>query len=117
MGYVLAQYDRGNNGMGLKEATGAIQELKPKLNHKQSVDQLYRNIVLAYFAAGKIKQKFLKAQTTTTDQSAITHESHLRWYVFVPGFFYYTWNNIISVCNSTGKTFAELFKHFLLGSE
>ena len=56
-----------------------------------------------YSASVKIKANFLKAQTTTTDRLAITHESQLCWYIFINGLFDNMQMNNTGVCNNTGN--------------
>ena len=86
-GDVLARSDHGNNGMGRQEEIYAIQEVNPTLDQKQAKDLLERRVLPKSYADGKIKKKALKAQATTTEQTAITYQSQWRWYDFFTSMF------------------------------
>ena len=114
MGGVLVRADYGENGMSRAEATDAIQKINPTLDQNQAKDQLDRRTLTKYHADGKIERSTLKAHTTTTEQTSITHRLQWRWYDFVTSMFNEPRRKNEGLCKNTGNMFGELMQNFCL---
>ena len=112
---MLDRSDRGENGMSLLEAMGAIQWVNSTLDRKQAKDLLERRVLPKAYADGKIKRNTLKVQATTTERTAIMYQSQWRWYSFVTSMFNDLRRKNGGLCKNTGKKFGGLMQHFVLG--
>ena len=84
---MLARSDIGNNDMRHQEAIYAIQELNPMMDQNQAKDLLEQHVFPKTYLDGKIKNKTLKVQATTMEQTAIAYQSQWRWYIFFTSMF------------------------------
>ena len=114
-GAVAARHDRANNGLTSSELASVIQEMKPELSRAQAVNQV-RKIVLPKNAEnGILKPNLVKAQSTTSDRTAITADQQFRWTKLVDDEYARARRVNTGTCPNTGKQFGELFDNFVIG--
>lgn len=116
-GDVAARYDRGNNGLNLGQMATVIQELKPNLSRSQATRQVSRRIIPVNAKRGILKPNLVKAQSTTSDRTAITADQQFRWTKLVDDEYMYARARRVNTgtCPVTGKQFGELFDNFVIG--
>jgi len=111
---VAARKDRANNGMSRRDMIDLVQELHPELDRSAAYRQVSRHIIPKSINKGYIK-RFVKAQPTTSDRTAITMEQQFRWHTLVEEQYNELRVRNQGVCKRTKKSFGELMPHFIWG--
>ena len=92
----IRRHDRANQGKGLPEIIGTIQEIKPELDRKQARNTYDKTVKKDH---KKELTGIVKAQATTTKRSGITVEQQWRWHTLVDSM----WNEIIELNKEEGE--------------
>ena len=114
-GEVLARQDRANDGYTPQEAKAMIGTLNPNITERAAAQQLYRRIMPVNFAAGILKRKTVKLQATTSDRTNINAAQQWRFHTLVDTVFDELRDANLGKCKKLGKTFGEVFEHFVIG--
>ena len=114
-GALLTRADRGNEGLSRKEATDMIQEMKPDISRETARRQLSRRVIPVNAAAGMIKGKTQKVQSTTSDRTNINVGQQYRWHTAVTDLYNGLETKNTGLCNKTNKTFPWVMHHFIIG--
>jgi hypothetical protein len=112
---VLCRADRGNEGYTRKEAVDMIQDLKPRMNRKQASRSLTMHVIHSH--PDVLKQKVVKAQSTTTKQTAITVPQQWRWHTHMDSVFDELRHHNTGNCRCCGKLFGEVIEHSIIGGD
>ena len=114
-GEVLARQDRANDGYNVQEAMDMLKNLNPDMSRRAASRQLSRRVLPVNHARGILKKKPVKPQATTSDRTNINAAQQWRFHTLVDRVFDELRDANLGKCNKSGKTFGEVFQHFVIG--
>ena len=115
----LTQYtircDRANDGKSQKHITEALLDIRQDLTPIQAKNFIART--WKKYSRGRIKQRAVKAQKTTSKRSQCTVAQQFRWFKNVERGLNFLREKNTGTCKRTGKHFGELIEHFVIGMD
>jgi hypothetical protein len=106
---VAIRADRANKGLTPAEVQANMRRLVPGMTELQSRNAYYHKFLKDH--RGRIKQKAVKAQGTSTRRSCCTVAQQFRWHNLVEEGLNFLREHNTGLCKKSGKTFGEVIMH------
>jgi hypothetical protein len=89
--------------------------LKPEVNREAARTQLTRQVIPDHHAARILKKKAVKVQAITSSQANINSAQQWHWHKLIDQVYDELQDINLGKCKMSGKTFGEVFEHFVIG--
>ena len=112
---VAIWYDRANEGLTPNNIRNNMLRLQPELSFEQPKTHYHKTFLGKH--VGRLKQKPVKAQKTSSKRSQCTVAQQFCWFTLVNQAFDFLRTHNLGVCQKTGKNFEEVIAHFIIGGD